>query len=151
MILGLPSVTCSAYIDLVLSAFLFARMLAMRHRCCVQAFVHGFRRWVRTPLHIIDLIIVCISLALEVTAVAISETAVEVGGLLVVFRLWRVVRVMHAVGEVEHQTHKDVHSDLEMANVRLQHVSEAHHAIIKELHREYTRRVCLPPARRLVV
>eukprot|EP00892_Ulva_mutabilis_P005500 jgi/Ulvmu1/3321/UM155_0004.1 len=107
----------------------------------LEAYVHGFHRWVQTPLHLIDLIIVCVSLALEITALAISESAVELGGLLVVFRLWRVVRVMHAVGEVEHQKHKDVHSELEMANMRLENMNAAHHAIIKELHSEYTRRI----------
>lgn len=115
------------------------------HAVFLQAFVHGFRRWVRTPLHLMDLIIVAISLVLEVVAITISETAVEVGGLLVVFRLWRVVRVMHAVGEVEHKKHEGVHSDLEMANLRLQQIAEAHHAVIKEMHHQYTSRVLPPP------
>lgn len=114
---------------------------SLRHEAPLQAYVHGIRRWVRTPLHIIDLVIVCVSLALEITAAVIHDAAVDLGGLLVVFRLWRVVRVMHAVGEVEHHAHKEKDSGLEMTNARLQSINEAHHRIIKELHREYTQRV----------
>ena len=67
----------------------------------LQAWVHGVRIWVRTAVHMVDLVIICVSLALEVVALSTSaHEAAEVGGLLIVFRLWRVVRVMHAVGEV---------------------------------------------------
>lgn len=64
-----------------------------------------------------------------------------VGGLLVLFRLWRVVRVMHAVREVQHKSaHDRVHA-LEQEKTKLQGMADAHHTVVKELHKEFVRRV----------
>lgn len=94
-------------------------------------------------MNFIDLIIVCISLALEVIATTLSagSRTTEIGSLLIVFRLWRVVRVMHAVGDVQHQVKHDEMATLQKKLVRLQIIQDAHHTVIKELHREYTERV----------
>ena len=59
--------------------------------------MHGVRRWVRQPIHLLDIAIVCVSLGLEIAAELLTTDLTEIGGLLVVFRLWRVVRVSHAV------------------------------------------------------
>jgi hypothetical protein len=109
----------------------------------MQAFVHGMRRWVRSLMHLADLIIVCISLALEVIATTLSKDtrSTEIGSLLIILRLWRVVRVMHAVGDVEQHVKHDELSLLRKKLARLKAIEDAHHTVIKELHREYTERV----------
>lgn len=108
----------------------------------VQAWVHGVRRFLRSLLHVADFAIVIISLGLEITALIAAEGAFEVGGLLVVFRLWRVVRVMQAVREVQHKRAHEQIGNLKEANKKLFEYHKAHHAVIKGLHHEFVQRVC---------
>jgi voltage-gated hydrogen channel 1 len=109
----------------------------------LQAWVHGFRRFISSVLHAVDLTIVITSLLLELLALLLHDSAIEVGGLIVVFRLWRVVRVMQAVGEVQHKrTHEEI-SSLKEANKQLHEMQKAHHEVIKGLHREFLQRVRL--------
>lgn len=106
--------------------------------------MHGVRRFLRTIIHVVDFAIVIISLALEVVALVAHERAFEVGGLLVVFRLWRVVRVMQAVREVQHKRAHEQINNLKAANMKLFEVHKAHHAVVKGLHREFVERVRSP-------
>lgn len=108
----------------------------------LQAWVHGFRRFAGTWIHSLDLSIVIISLVLEVFALAAKVSATGVGGLLVLFRLWRVVRVMHAVREVQHKAARDHTKELEELLDKLKHMSSAHREVVKALHKEFVRRVC---------
>jgi hypothetical protein len=92
-------------------------------------------------LHAVDLTIVVISLILELLALFLEDSVLEVGGLIVIFRLWRVVRVMQAVTEVQHKkTHEEMHS-LKEANKHLREMQAAHHEVIKGLHHEFLQRV----------
>jgi voltage-gated hydrogen channel 1 len=94
-------------------------------------------------MHLVDITIVCISLALEILALTLHERVTEIGGLLVIFRLWRVVRVMHAVGDVQHHVDEEHMRKLERTNAKLREVDKAHHSILKAIHAEYTERVRL--------
>lgn len=90
-----------------------------------------------------DLFIICISLGLEVSSILIGNTEAEVGGLLVVFRLWRVVRIMQAIEDVEHQLKDKEKFELESKVRKLMTIQEAQHIVIKEMHKEFVQRVCL--------
>ena len=113
------------------------------HRAA-QAFAHGVRRWARSAIHLVDLVIVCVSLVLEVVATALHNRNLEIASLLVVFRLWRVVRVMHAVSDVQHHVKDEGKLSLQRRVQKLLSIQDAHHTVIKELHREYTERVRSP-------
>lgn len=102
----------------------------------------GFRRRARSYIHTVDLFIVLISLILEVFALAAKVSASSVGGLLVLFRLWRVVRVMHAVKEVQHKAVHDTAKELHDAKSKMESMADAHHSVVRALHKEFVRRVC---------
>jgi hypothetical protein len=112
----------------------------------MQALVKGVRKWARSPINLADLVIVCVSLLLEILAVVLSNSETEVGSLLVVFRLWRIVRVMQAVGDVEHHVKDKEKLELDKQVWKLLTIQDAHHTVIKEMHREYTKRVCRVPS-----
>lgn len=105
-----------------------------------EAWVHGVQRFAR-GLHLVDLIIICISLSLEIIAEVLDQQAAEIGGLLVTFRLWRLVRVLHAFGEVTHKEHQVVLQKLVEDRERLKNVMTAHHTIIRELQLEYAQKI----------
>ena len=70
--------------------------------------------------HALDAIIVVVSLILEILLRGVAQEAVS---LLVVFRFWRLIRVMHGVAEtmaLEHSENLDKHHALqhELQNVR---------------------------------
>lgn len=101
----------------------------------------------KTWIHGVDLAIVVISLSLEYLALFTHEAGLNIGGLLVVFRLWRVVRVMHAVKEVQHKrTHEQI-ANLQEATKQLHEIQKAHHDIVKGLHHEFVNRVRIQSTR----
>jgi hypothetical protein len=63
----------------------------------IQLLCFGFK-WLKRFSHIFDATIVIASLVLEL--VLRSSQYEDVVGLLIVFRLWRIVRVLHAAEEV---------------------------------------------------
>lgn len=97
----------------------------------------------RTVIHAFDFAIVLISLGLEYLALFRSRAGIELGGLLVVFRLWRVVRVMQAVREVQHKRAHEQITSLKEANSQLFEIHQAHHEVVKGLHHEFVQRVRL--------
>ena len=60
-------------------------------------------RWCRVPTNVLDAVVVSLSLALEI-ALRRSDLK-DVVGLLIVFRLWRIARIMHATEEILHIEH----------------------------------------------
>ena len=103
--------------------------------------MEGLRRRTRSHLHTVDLFIVLVSLVLEVFALAAKVSASSVGGLLVLFRLWRVVRVMHAVKEVQHKAAHDRVNELNETKMELESMSAAYHNVVRALHKDFVRRV----------
>src|SRR5690349_9383894 len=53
------------------------------------------------PLHVMEAVVVLVSLVLEIVFKTLHEdTLVELASLLIVFRLWRIIRVMHSTEEI---------------------------------------------------
>ena len=85
----------------------------------MQAWAEGLRHFV-SFVHALDLVVVLVSLAFEIISIAAHEAIAEIGSLLVLLRLWRIVRILHATSEISHFTH---------AKERI----DADHVIIQEL------------------
>jgi hypothetical protein len=107
----------------------------------MQANVKGLHKWLRSWINVADLIIICVSLGLELLSLLLGNSEAEVGGLLVVFRLWRLVRIMQAIEDVEHQVRDKEKIELESKIRKLTTIQEAQHTVIKEMHKEFVQRV----------
>ncbi len=66
----------------------------------------GPGKFFRQAVYVVDLIVVSTSLVLELTFHLGSDTAVEIlPGILIVFRLWRFVRIGHGLVESTYEMH----------------------------------------------
>jgi len=80
------------YVSLtILAGFIFELSL--------QMYAFGLKEWCKAPLHIFDFVIVVITFVLEIVFHNHSEQVEATVGLLVGFRLWRLVRVVHVTTE----------------------------------------------------
>ena len=76
---------------------------------CFQMYAFGFVKWMKDCLHVFDLCIVTSTLIFEI-ALHGSPKAEGIVGLLIGFRLWRLVRVVHVTTEaldLQHEMERD--------------------------------------------
>eukprot|EP01083_Nonionella_stella_P082967 229219_1 len=77
----------------------------------LQMYAFGFCVWIRNCLHVCDVVIVTITWCGEI-AFHGNHAAEGVMGLLVVFRLWRLVRIIHVTAEALELQHETKRNDL---------------------------------------
>ena len=95
----------------ILGTFLIELML--------QMYAFGVKQWCSQCLHTFDFIIVFIAFTLEL--VFIGNPAIEsIVGLLIVFRLWRLVRVIHVTTEALDLSNELKHHQLQQTIQKLE-------------------------------
>ena len=71
----------------------------------VQIYAFGPKQWLSNFLHVFDLSITLITFIMEISFYG-NKKVESVAGLLIVFRLWRLVRVIHVTTEVLENEHE---------------------------------------------
>ena len=78
-----------------------------------QVFAFSPRKWFRSCLHSFDFSVVLMTLLIEIVAhVIFHEDVAHVAGLAIMFRLWRVIRVVHVTTEALELPHEEEIHDL---------------------------------------
>ncbi|EFN53563.1 hypothetical protein CHLNCDRAFT_136713 [Chlorella variabilis] len=79
--------------------------------------VFGFKYFTHSSWHMFDAVIVVISFTLELSLRGVAQ---EVASLLIFFRLWRIMRIMHGVAEAMELNHSQELSGLQARVVHLE-------------------------------
>mmetsp|Transcript_6463 Transcript_6463/g.10211 ORF Transcript_6463/g.10211 Transcript_6463/m.10211 type:complete len:207 (-) Transcript_6463:99-719(-) len=77
----------------------------------LQMYAFGPRQWLSECLHTFDLVVTLLTFVMEIVFHG-NEKVESVVGLLIVFRLWRLVRVIHVTTEaleLKHETEQHAH------------------------------------------
>lgn len=94
--------------------------------------VFGFKYFTHSSWHLFDAVIVLISFTLELSLRGVAQ---EVASLLIFFRLWRIMRIMHGVAEAMELNHsqemqqlatraQQLESDLSASNQKMQELQQ---------------------------
>ncbi|PSC73972.1 hypothetical protein C2E20_2559 [Micractinium conductrix] len=79
--------------------------------------VFGFKYFTHSSWHMFDAVVVVTSFTLELSLRGIAQ---EVASLLIFFRLWRIMRIMHGVAEAMELNHSQELSHLHTHNLQLE-------------------------------
>ena len=66
----------------------------------IQIYAFGYKQWTKNCMHVFDFIIVLITFIAEIVLHTVHSSLQSVVGLLIAFRLWRMVRVIHVTTEI---------------------------------------------------
>lgn len=99
-----------SYTSITILAVFNAELLA-------KLLVFGFKYFTHSSWHMFDAVVVVTSFTLELSLRGVAQ---EVASLLIFFRLWRIMRIMHGVAEAMELNHSQEVQRLQARNQRLE-------------------------------
>eukprot|EP01025_Chloroclados_australasicus_P037869 TRINITY_DN3871_c3_g1_i1.p1 TRINITY_DN3871_c3_g1~~TRINITY_DN3871_c3_g1_i1.p1 ORF type:complete len:245 (-),score=27.89 TRINITY_DN3871_c3_g1_i1:310-1044(-) len=99
----------------------------------LQLYAFGLKFFTKSILHVVDFVVIVVSLILDITIT--DDSLGEVSSLLVIVRLWRLARIIHATEHITAFEKESEHDNINQKLERLQQQLETERQKVRQLQR----------------